>query len=388
MITGQNTAITSAIPGTTTDSVTKRMELSPIGPVLFLDTAGIDDQSELGKERVKRTMKKLGSIDIALIVLEGNVWSEFEDALVEHCKQHGIPMLLVINKCDLTSPSTSFLSQCKEASVHLISCSTKEGDREAFMSTFKHKLIALCPDEFLHSPPLLGDLLPSGKEHPLIVCLVPIDLGAPKGRLILPQVQAIRDGLDNNASLLVLKENNYVHMLSNLTCPPDLVVCDSQIVAFMVQNTPPEVPCTTFSILFSRFKGDIVELAKGAGILASLKAKDAVLIAEACTHHPSADDIGRVKIPHWITTFCDPDIAITHCSGSDYPESLSHYRLIIHCGGCTLNRREMLWRMEQAREVGVPITNYGMAISVLHGVAERTLSPFPLALDAYRKAIS
>ncbi|RFU93875.1 [FeFe] hydrogenase H-cluster maturation GTPase HydF [Sphaerochaeta halotolerans] len=388
MITGQNTAITSAIPGTTTDVVAKRMELSPLGPVVFLDTAGIDDLSQLGKERVKRTMKRLGSIDIALIVLEGDVWTEFEDALVAHCKRYEIPMLLVVNKCDLSSPSSSFLAQCKEVSPHLLCCSTEEGDREGFMSGFKRILIALCPDEFLHSPPLLGDLLPSDKEHPLIVCLVPIDLGAPKGRLILPQVQAIRDGLDNNASLIVLKEDNYVHMLSNLKCPPDLVICDSQIVAFMVQNTPPEVPCTTFSILFSRFKGDIVQLAKGAGILASLKAKDAVLIAEACSHHPSVDDIGRVKIPRWIATYCDPAIEIIHCAGSDYPEALSLYRLIIHCGGCTLNRREMLWRMEQARQVNVPITNYGMAISVLHGVAERTLSPFPQALDAYRQAIS
>ena len=386
LITGQNSSITSAIPGTTTDIVTKRMELSPLGPVVFLDTAGIDDLSQLGKERVRRTMKKLGSIDIALIVLEGDVWTEFEDALVAHCNQYQIPMVLVVNKCDVSSPSSTFLDTCKEISPHLLCCSTQEGGREAFMSELKHTLIALCPDEFLHSPPLLGDLIPSQKAFPLVVCIVPIDLGAPKGRLILPQVQAIRDALDCNASVVVVKETSYVNFLSKLTCPPDLVICDSQIVGFMVEHTPPEIMCTTFSILFSRFKGDIVQLATGAAALTTLRAKDSVLIAEACTHHPSIDDIGRVKIPRWIAANCNPAIAIEHCAGCDYPDDLSPYRLVIHCGACTLNRREMLWRMEQARQADVPITNYGIAISVLHGVLERTLSPFPDALAAYKQA--
>lgn len=385
MITAQKISITSAIPGTTTDVVTKRMELSPIGPVVFLDTCGIDDQSELGKERVTRTMIKLGSIDIALIVLESDVWTTYEDALAAHCRQHQIPILLVVNKTDRAVPSDAFLEQLRSVSTHFLCCSTIEGDREGFMNEFKRMLIGLCPEEFLHSPPLLGDLIPSQKEYPLIVCIVPIDLGAPKGRLILPQVQAIRDALDYNATVVMVKETNYVHFLSTLTCRPDLVVCDSQIVGFMVQHTPIEIPCTTFSILFSRFKGDIVQLAIGAGTMMRLKANDCVLIAEACSHHPSADDIGRVKIPQWIATYCDPAIAITHCAGSDYPDELAKYRLIIHCGACTLNRREMLWRMEQAQQVHVPITNYGMAISLLHGVIERTLSPFPLALEAYKE---
>ncbi|MDD3930409.1 MAG: [FeFe] hydrogenase H-cluster maturation GTPase HydF [Sphaerochaeta sp.] len=386
LITGQKTSITSAIPGTTTDIVTKRMELSPLGPVVFLDTAGIDDLSQLGEERVRRTMQRLGTIDIALIVLEADVWTEFEEALVAHCRQYAIPMVFVVNKCDLHSPSSLFLDTCKHISPHSVCCSTQEGDREAFMIELKHLLIALCPDEFLHSPPLLGDLLSPQQEHPLVVCIVPIDLGAPKGRLILPQVQAIRDALDCNASVVVVKEHQYVHFLSNLKCPPDLVICDSQIVGFMVEHTPPEIMCTTFSILFSRFKGDIVQLATGAAALTTLRAKDSVLIAEACTHHPSIDDIGRVKIPRWIATHCNSDIAITHCAGCDYPDDLSRYRLVIHCGACTLNRREMLWRMEQAQQAHVPITNYGIAISVLHGVLERTLSPFPRALSAYQQA--
>ena len=204
MITGQSTSITSDIPGTTTHIVTNRMELPPIGPVVFLDTAGIDDLSTLGKERVNRTMKKLGSIDLALIILEGNVWTEFEDALVAHCRQYHIPMILIVNKVDLCKPSPKYLEQCNKVSDHLLYCSVKNNERELFLSTFKQSIIALCPDEFLHSPQLLGDLIPPGQEHPLIICIVPIDLGAPKGRLILPQVHVIRDSLDNNASVVVV----------------------------------------------------------------------------------------------------------------------------------------------------------------------------------------
>ncbi len=386
MITNQKSSITSEIPGTTTDIVTKRMELFPIGPVVFLDTAGIDDVTTLGKERVNRTMKKLGSIDLAVIVLAENRWTEFEEALISHCNHYQIPIIFVINKIDLFKPASTFIDQCKKSSDHIICCSAKETERDVFLASFKHSIIALCPNEFLHSPQLLGDLLPPQKKYPLIVCIVPIDLGAPKGRLILPQVHAIRDALDNNASVVVVKETNYVHFLSTLTSPPDLVICDSQVVAFMVEHTPPEITCTTFSILFSRFKGDIVQLAKGAGTLTTLREKDSVLIAEACSHHPTSDDIGRIKIPRWIDTYCAKDIKITHCTGGDYPDDLSRYRLIIHCGGCTLNRREMLWRMEQAHRAQVPITNYGIAISVLHGAIERTLSPFPQALAAFKQS--
>ncbi|NCC65052.1 MAG: [FeFe] hydrogenase H-cluster maturation GTPase HydF, partial [Spirochaetia bacterium] len=344
MITRQQTSITSPFAGTTTDVVSKRMEISPIGPVVFLDTAGLDDSSVLGTDRVKNTMKKLGSIDIALLVLEGDRWTVFEDALVAHCTQYQIPLVLVINKIDLFKPSQEYLTACRKTSTHLLCCSSVKGDRELFMQEFQRTLIALCPEEFLNSPPLLGDLLPPKKQYPLIVLIVPIDLGAPKGRLILPQVQAIRDALDYEATVTVVKENNYVHYLSTLKDLPDLVVCDSQVVEFMVHNTPLQVPCTTFSILFSRFKGDIIQFAKGAGAMTRLRGKDSVLIAEACTHHQSSDDIGTVKIPRWIARNCSADVQITHCSGSNYPDDLSRYQLIIHCGACTLNRREMLYR--------------------------------------------
>jgi [FeFe] hydrogenase H-cluster maturation GTPase HydF len=215
---------------------------------------------------------------------------------------------------------------------------------------------------------------------------VPIDLQAPKGRLILPQVQTIRDALDNDAGVVVVKEREYPAILRNLKEPPALVVCDSQVVMKVVANTPPEIKCTTFSILFSRFKGDLIESARGAARLARIAPGDRVLIAEACSHHAIEDDIGRVKIPMWLSRYAGSDISVDVCSGRDYPDNLREYSVVIHCGGCMLTRREMLFRIEQARAAGAAITNYGMAISVLQGVAERTLAPFPPALDAFRSS--
>ena len=243
----------------------------------------------------------------------------------------------------------------------------------------------MCPEEFLNPPPLIGDLLSSGTGLGLAVLVVPIDLQAPRGRLILPQVQTIRDCLDNDAAVVVVKEREYAAFLQRLAVPPDIVVCDSQVVLKMVGDTPPGVRCTTFSILFSRNKGDLVEAARGAAVLATSQPGDKVLVAEACSHHAIEDDIGRVKIPRWLRQFAGADLQVDVCAGRDYPENLAEYKVIIHCGGCMLNRREMLSRIESAREEGVPVTNYGVAISVLQGVIERTLSPFPAALDAYRR---
>ena len=263
---------------------------------------------------------------------------------------------------------------------------TETEKKEAYILELKKILLEVCPEGFLDPPAILGDLLPSGRGLPLVVLIVPIDLQAPKGRLILPQVQAIRDALDSDAAVAVVKEREYAAFLQRLSSPPDLVVCDSQIALKMVADTPKGIPCTTFSILFSRFKGNINEMAKGAAVLSRLRTGDRVLVAEACTHHALEDDIGRVKIPRWIRQFTGTDITIDHCAGKDYPEDLLKYRLVIHCGSCTLTRREMLWRIEQAATAGVAITNYGMAISVLQGVAGRTLSPFPSALNAYESA--
>jgi [FeFe] hydrogenase H-cluster maturation GTPase HydF len=249
----------------------------------------------------------------------------------------------------------------------------------------KSHVLLSCPDEFLNPPPLIGDLLPAGG---LAVLIVPIDLQAPKGRLILPQVQAIRDALDNDAAVMVVKEREYAAILKKLNQPPDIVVCDSQVVLKMVADTPKDVKCTTFSILFSRYKGDLIEAAKGAAAIGSLKPRDKVLIAEACSHHAIEDDIGRVKIPRWLRQYIGGDIQTDVYSGRDYPENLREYKLVIHCGGCMLTRREMLFRIEKAREAGVAITNYGVAVSVVQGVLHRTLSPFPASLDAYQKQLA
>jgi [FeFe] hydrogenase H-cluster maturation GTPase HydF len=392
LVTGQGTAIVSPIAGTTTDIVEKSMELLPVGPVTFLDTAGIDDVTTLGKLRVEKTKKALAASDVALLITEPNVWTDYENSIVAECTRQNTPIIIVVNKIDRESPDNTWLLRLNEITPRImtVSCAragTDATERNAFIRSLKQYILEACPDGFLDPPAILGDLLPAGQNLPLVVLVVPIDLQAPKGRLILPQVQAIRDALDSDAAAVVVKEREYAAFLSRLVDPPDLVVCDSQAVLKVVADTPATVPCTTFSILFSRFKGDIVTMARGAAVLASLASGDKVLVAEACTHHALEDDIGRVKIPRWIRQFTGCDLEIAHCAGKDFPEDLSSYRLAIHCGGCTLTRREMLWRMERASAENVAITNYGMAISVLQGVIERTLALFPAALDAYRDAM-
>ncbi|HHU36372.1 MAG TPA: [FeFe] hydrogenase H-cluster maturation GTPase HydF [Treponema sp.] len=389
LITGQSTSIVSPIAGTTTDVVRKSMELLPIGPVTFLDTAGINDDSGLGELRINRTHEALNSSDIAILLVEPGVWTKYEEGLVADAAKQKTPLILVINKTDLYVDSGvpsigKDIDSTHTMHVSCISAEKNPAERELIMQEFKRIILTLCPDEFLDPPTILGDLLPSNVVCPHVVLIVPIDLQAPKGRIILPQVQSIRDALDFNAAVSVVKESEYPMFLKKLAVPPDLVVCDSQVANRMVADTPKDIPCTTFSILFSRYKGNITTLAEGAATIHRLKAGDKVLIAEACSHHPLEDDIGRVKIPTWLHEKTGLNLECTHAAGKDYPADLSVFSLIIHCGACTLTRRETLWRIEQARSTGIPITNYGIAISVLQGVAERTLSPFPEALDAYQ----
>lgn len=384
MVAGQDVAITSSVPGTTTDVVEKTMELLPLGPVVFLDTAGMGDSSVLGEKRLEKTRKVFSRADVACLVTEAGVWGDFEEKVLKECRARDLPVIGVINKIDLEAPKEDFVSLVKQrTSACLEVSSVNIEERDKYVTGLKERLIALMPGDFLRPPPLIGDLVKPGG---MAVLVVPIDLEAPKGRIILPQVQTIRDALDNDAMTLVVKEREYSHVFSLLKALPDIAVCDSQVVMKFVADTPQEVKCTTFSILFSRYKGDLAESVRGALAIDRLKKGDKVLIAEACSHHAVEDDIGRVKLPRWLRQYLGHDIRVDVSAGKDYPDNLSEYALVIHCGGCMINRREMLSRINLARAQGVAVTNYGVSISYVQGVLKRVLSPFPEALSAYEEA--
>jgi len=388
-VVAQDVAATSPIPGTTTDVVEKSVELLPVGPVTFLDTAGLDDASELAAVRLERTARIHDRADVVVLVTEPNRWSEFEERVAEEAARRKAPLVVVVNKSDLAAfgtPGASFLASVGSRSAAWLECScTDLAARERTVSRFKQALLKVSPEECLNAPTLMGDLVAAGG---LAVLMVPIDLQAPKGRLILPQVQAIRDALDSDAAALVVKEREYAALLARLGQKPDLVVCDSQVVLKMMADTPPDVKCTTFSILFARWKGDLQELARGAALIDRLQAGDRVLIAESCSHHALEDDIGRVKIPRWLRQYTGLDLKVEVSAGRDFPEDLAGYQLVVHCGSCMLTRREMLAHIERAKTQGVAITNFGLAISLTQGVLRRALSPFPAALDAFDRARS
>ncbi|QBG47110.1 [FeFe] hydrogenase H-cluster maturation GTPase HydF [Verrucomicrobia bacterium S94] len=371
LIAGQDVSIVSEQAGTTTDVVEKPMELLPIGPVVFMDTAGIDDTTALGEKRIDRTERVFDRADVILLLHEGTEVTEFEDRVAAKAEERRIPVIRIANKSDVSDLSGWSGISCN---------STDSASRERVLSELKAELIKVCPDEFLQPPPLIGDLVKPGG---LAMLIVPIDLQAPKGRLILPQVSTIRDALDNDAATLVCKEREYAHMLLMLNRKPDVAVCDSQMVLKMVADTPPEIPCTTFSILFARLKGDLRKFAMGAAAIDRLEPGDKVLIAESCSHHALEDDIGRVKIPRWLRQYVGIDLEVDVYAGHDFPDNLSEYKLAVQCGGCMQNRREVLSRIEKCEAAGVPITNYGLCIAQTQGVLRRVLSPFPAALTAY-----
>lgn len=383
LLIGQDIAITSPEAGTTTDVVEKAMELLPLGPVLFLDTAGLDDSSSLSRLRLEKTQKVFDRADIILLVIEAGTWTDYDEKVLAEAKEREVPAIAVINKIDLHAPTEAFVASVAEKAGRVVlAASNDRAGRDGYVHPLKHHLVQIAADHFVEPPPLIGDLLPSGGTAVLVV---PIDLEAPKGRLILPQVQTIRDALDNDSMALIVKERELVQALGNLKQSPHIVVCDSQVVQKTCADTPATVPVTTFSILFARHKGDLVEAARGAAAIENLEPGDRVLIAEACSHHPLQDDIGRVKIPRWLRQYKGFNPAIDVFAGRDYPENLSRYRLIIHCGACMLTRREMLNRIRKAKEAGVSITNYGVAISLLQGVLRRVLSPFPAAWSAFNR---
>lgn len=364
LVTGQETAITSEIAGTTTDVVEKAQELLPLGPVLWLDTAGFGDNTELSGQRLEKTIKTLDRADIAVLVCEGDNIGEEENKIISLTSQHKIPLIKIYNKADKYSIT---------ATDGIIISAADKNSRDKVLNELKAALIKVCPEDFINRRPLLGDLSP---EHSTVVMIIPIDYEAPKGRLIMPQVQAIRDCLDNNQNVLVVKENDYKAVLQNFKNPPALVVCDSQVVDKMVTETPADIKCTTFSILMARFKGDLQKMTAGAEMIDKLQDGDKILIAESCTHHAVEDDIGRVKIPNWLKKKTGKNLQIDYVNGCDFAANLQDYKLVIQCGGCAINRKEILSRIYKCEQAGVTITNYGVCISKLKGVLPRVLEPF------------
>lgn len=360
-ITNQEISIVSEIAGTTTDVVEKSMELLPIGPVTFLDTAGLDDTSELGFQRVEKTMKVLNRIDIAIIVCDNKGLDCHESKLIEKLDELKIPYLIVVNKCDIEKPILN-----KEA----LYTSVKDDNQLVFK--FKNALIKLLPDEFVNTPKIAGDLI---EPKSTVILVTPIDKEAPKGRLILPQVQTIRDLLDSDCLSYVVKESELKDALANLKTPPALVITDSQAFRQVSEIVPENIPLTSFSILFARLKGDLTEFVKGANYIDSLQDGDMVLILESCTHHAIEDDIGRVKIPNLLRKKTGKNLVIHNYAGHDFPD-LKDYKLIIHCGACMTNRREILSRILIANKANVPITNYGIAISYCLGILPRATEIF------------
>jgi len=373
-ITRQQVSIVSAFAGTTTDPVEKPMELLPLGPVLFIDTAGIDDVGALGELRAGRTRQVFDRTDLGVVVTEPGLWGEFEDQILENLRERQVPAIVVVNKID-TDGGAGRPATFAALDIPVVYTSALKGHG---ILDFRQALLDNAPEHFIENPAILGDLVGPGE---LAVLVLPIDKEAPKGRLILPQVQAIRDLMDADAMALMVKERELKSALARLSRPPRLVVTDSQAFLKVAADTPREIPLTSFSILFARFKGDLATQVEGALAIERLQPGDRILIAEACSHHPIADDIGSVKIPRWLTQYVGGRLEIDHVQGHDFPEDLSPYALVIHCGACTFNRRAMLNRLMHCRQAGVPVTNYGLAIAYSLGIFERALKPFPAALE-------
>lgn len=373
-LTNQDVALVSDVAGTTTDPVYKSMELLPIGPVVFIDTAGIDDVGELGKLRIKKTYDVLNKTDLAVLVVDAcSGIGEYEKDLLNKINEKKITVVGAVNKTDINDAAEETLkSWGKELGIELIkvSAQSKKG-----ISNLKRAIVVNAPYDDREMS-IIGDLVHDGD---IAVLVVPIDKAAPKGRLILPQQQVIRDLLDNDAIAIVTKEYELKQTLESLNKKPALVVTDSQAFLKVDADTPKDIPMTSFSILFARYKGDLNQLVAGAKAVERLKPGDKVLIAEACTHHRQSDDIATVKIPRWLRQLVGGELQFAWVSGGDFPDDLEEYKLIVHCGGCMINRREMLYRLSVAADKGIPIVNYGVLIAYVLGVLGRALDPFPLA---------
>lgn len=364
-LTGQDLAIVSDVKGTTTDPVLKAMELLPLGPVVMIDTPGLDDEGTLGALRIQKAYQMLNKTDIALLVVDGTVGMTPEDtAILTRIQEKKIPYLVVMNKADLISSSPA---QGDAVQTLWVSAQNSTNIEE-----LKERLAHLLPSEDT-ARKIVGDLISPGD---LVLLVVPIDKSAPKGRLILPQQQTIRDILERGAVSIVTRDTELPDTLAKLGQKPALVITDSQVFEQVANIVPADVPLTSFSILFARYKGNLDTVVKGARALNTLSDGDTVLISEGCTHHRQCEDIGTVKLPNWIKKYTGKSINFEFTSGTEFPTVLNDYKLIIHCGGCTLNEREMKYRLRCAEDAEIPITNYGTAIAYMKGILERSIKIF------------
>lgn len=365
-LTDQELAIVSDVKGTTTDPVYKAMELLPLGPVVMIDTPGLDDEGELGKKRVEKAREVLRKTDIALVIADAQTGlTEFENGILDLIRERKLPYLIVYNKTDIAGGNG--MESAKDSCF--VSAVTKEGIFE-----LKEAIGKLLPQEDKEKT-IVGDLISPGD---FVVLVVPIDSAAPKGRLILPQQQTIRDILEHDACSIVVKESELEQTLRELGKAPALVITDSQAFEQVAAIVPEDIPLTSFSILFARYKGDLLEEVEGARAVEHLKDGSKILIAEGCTHHRQCDDIGTVKIPRWLTEYTKKNLIFETSSGVTFPEHLSEYDLVVHCGGCTLNPKEMKHRIAASVKAGVPIVNYGVLIAELKGILQRSLEPLGL----------
>ena len=372
-VTGQELAVVSDVKGTTTDPVYKSMELLPLGPVVMMDTPGIDDEGELGSMRVRKSYQVLNKTDAAVLVIDGTVGASAEDeTLLERIRKKNIPFIVVINKKELADTATEEVVKRRltldDGQLALVSAATGEGIHE-----LKERIASIARVEE-PAKYLVRDLL---EPSDIAVLVVPIDSAAPKGRLILPQQQTIRDILEADAVSVVVKENGVKNALGQLNKKPKMVITDSQVFAQVAADTPEDILLTSFSILMARYKGNLEQAVRGVTALDELEDGDMVLISEGCTHHRQCDDIGTVKIPRWIREYTGKDVQIVTSSGTEFPDDLKKYKLIIHCGGCMLNEREMKYRLSCAADQEVPMTNYGIMIAYVKGILKRSVQVFP-----------
>ena len=372
-VTGQDLAVVSDVRGTTTDPVYKSMELLPLGPVVMMDTPGIDDEGELGALRVRKSYQVLNKTDVAVLVIDGSVGVTPEDkALLKRIREKKIPYVITVNKKELAAPDAleKIVDELnsEDGQIIAVSAATGEGIDEL------KEQIAAAADTEEPEHYIVRDLL---KPSDMAVLVVPIDKAAPKGRLILPQQQTIRDILEADAVSVVVKETELKNVLGQFQNKPKMVITDSQAFEKVAADTPEDILLTSFSILFARYKGDLAAVVKGVTSLDTLEDGDAILISEGCTHHRQCDDIGTVKLPRWIREYTGKEIRIETTSGTEFPDDLTKYKMIVHCGGCMLNEREMKYRLKCAEDQGVPMTNYGITIAYMKGILKRSVEVFP-----------